>query len=133
MDVDRRNPYVILGVPFGATEEEARAGFARARRRLRQELDAPYTAEDLTWALHQIEQLIASPELAVDIYRIPANPNVGWTDPIGLFNPAPHPVERHTTPDEAEWQSIRREALAAAFRRLVEPVIRSTTPRSPYE
>ena len=71
-DRDRRNPYVMLGVPFGASERDARSGFSRATRRLRQNHDAEYSQEDLTWALHQIEQLITHPEQAFEIYRIPA-------------------------------------------------------------
>lgn len=133
MTTDRRNPYVILGVPFGASEEEARAGFARARRRLRRDPDAPFTTEDLTWALHQIEQLIANPELAVDVYRIPADSNAVGSEPEGIFNPAPHDLERRTEPNEEEWQSVRREALADIFRRLAEPVLSKRTPKIPYE
>lgn len=133
MTTDRRNPYVILGVPFGASEEEARAGFAKARRMLRRDPDAPFTTEDLTWALHQIEQLIANPELAVDVYRIPADSNAVGSESEGLFNPTPHPLERRTEPNEEEWQSVRREALAAVFRRLAQPLLSNRTPTIPYE
>ena len=76
MKTDRRTPYVILGVPFGASEQEARSGFAAKVRVLRVEPIPKYTMEDLNWALHQIEQLISDPSLAVDVFRVPANPEV---------------------------------------------------------
>lgn len=133
MSSDRRNPYVILGVPFGATEEEARAGFARARRTLRGDPDVTFTNEDLTWALHQIEQLIANPELAVDVYRIPANPNVIGNETTGLFNPPPHPADRRTEPDETQWATIRREALANALLRMAGSALSEKPPTIPYE
>lgn len=133
MGTDRRNPYVILGVPFGASEEEARSGFARARRRLRQDSDAPFNDEDLTWALHQVEQLIANPELAVDVYRVPADPGAAGNEPVGLFNPAPHALERHTEPNGVEWEAMRREGLAEAVRRVARPLFSERTLTIPYE
>lgn len=133
MTIDRRNPYVILGVEFGATAEDARAGFARAKRRLRQDPDAPFTSEDLTWALLQVEQLIADPDLAVDVYRVPADPNAIGGESVGLFNPAPHPLLRRTEPSDEEWEAIRREALAAVFLRLAGPALSERTPATPYE
>ena len=74
MAADRRNPYVVLGIPFGADGAEARTGFAKASRRLRQDADARYTMEDLTWALHHVEQIIEDPEKAFGVYRMPADP-----------------------------------------------------------
>jgi hypothetical protein len=53
---DRRNPYLILGIDHGADATQASAAFARATRRLRNHPGPPYTIEDLTWALHRIEQ-----------------------------------------------------------------------------
>lgn len=112
---ERRNPYVILGVRFGASDSEARAGFARANRRLRQSTDSVYSMEDLTWALHQIEQIIEHPDLALDVYRIPAmESKENESEKRGLFNPDPEVLTRSTPPlaegdlDALEADTIRR-------------------------
>jgi hypothetical protein len=131
---DRRNPYVILGVPFGATEKEARSGFSKMSKRLRQDPEARYASEDLTWALHQIEQLIESPEKAFEVYRIPANAELHPKAIIGVFNPAPHPAERTTEPaSAADWQRVRNHALATATRRLLQNYTSETLEKNPYE
>jgi hypothetical protein len=117
MQRDRRNPYVILGVPFGASGEEARAGFARISRRLRQDDESPYSKEDLTWALHQVEQIITNPALAVEVYRIPASPSALTTSDVGVFSPAPHRLPRRTAPSSEEWEAVMRDAISRALRR----------------
>ncbi len=73
---DRRNPFLILGVDFGASADEASAAFAKAARRLRRDPDATYSLEDATWALHAIEQAEVDPVHAVDHYRVPADPGL---------------------------------------------------------
>ena len=130
---DRRNPYVILGIPFGSTGPEARAGFARSSRRLRQEPTAAYSQEDLTWALHQVEQILTNPQLAFEVYRIPASASALTEDGIGVFHPAPHRLERTTEPDPREWVEIRRLALANALRRVLAESIPKTSDYIPYE
>ena len=72
-----RNPYVILGVPFGATREQANAAFARRARPLRR-LGAAGRDRmtDLTWALNQIDEAIREPGTALWLYRIPVDPAV---------------------------------------------------------
>jgi hypothetical protein len=113
MNSDRRNPYVILGTPFGATEASARSGFASKIRYLRTENAAKFTHEDLNWALHQIEQLISDPSLAVNIYRIPANPESLAANEFGAFNPEAHPLERRSGPStDADYDEIRRRCIA---------------------
>ena len=132
-DRDRRNPYVMLGVPFGASERDARSGFSRATRRLRQNHDAEYSQEDLTWALHQIEQLITHPEQAFEIYRIPAMEQA-LDEAHGVFNPAPHRTGRTTEPASvAEWDLMRRRALAVALRRAMAEKLPATLDYMPYE
>ncbi|TDI52567.1 MAG: hypothetical protein E2O95_04105 [Acidobacteria bacterium] len=133
-DIDRRNPYIILGLPFGSNEEEARAGFAKARRRLRRDPDAQYTTEDLTWALHQIEQLITHPELAIDVYRVPADPGAIESDARGVFHPAPHPVARTTDTESAEeWEQLRAAALSNAVRRVLTERLEASAQYIPYQ
>jgi hypothetical protein len=128
---DRRNPYVILGIPFGASEREARAGFAKAKRRLRQDPEHPFSLEDLTWALHQVEQIILAPELAFEVYRIPA---MSTPDPVGVFNPEPHRLARATepaTPDD--WDELRRSAISAALVKVLCSVMSDRSSAIPYE
>jgi hypothetical protein len=108
MSTDRRNPYVILGVPFGATSEEARTGLARKSRHLRQHQDAPYSTEDLTWALHQVEQIIEDTSKAFHVYRVPASPNATKVNRPGIFNPPPEPIARRTPPSTDEQQAVLR-------------------------
>lgn len=115
---DRRNPYVILGVAFGADHASARRGFVRAMRRLKNGDSAIYTEEDVTWALHRIEQIELDPTASVDVYRVPANPNV-FDDrgAPGMFNPGPIRMERRTDPVRAErLEQLRAEAIADVLR-----------------
>lgn len=119
---DRRNPYVILGIPFGASESEARSGFARASRRLRNNPEQVYSMEDLTWALHQIEQILEKPKLALHVYRVPADPEAFRApgEP-GLFNPPPTPLERRTDPaTQEDITSLRLESLRRRLRTRIE-------------
>jgi len=69
---ETRNPYVILGVPPGADRRRANTAFARAQLQQRAG-EIPWSLEDLTWALHQIENI----ELHSDEghYRVPADPD----------------------------------------------------------
>lgn len=128
---DRRNPYVILGVPFGASEKDARGGFSRARRRLRQNPDQPFTAEDLTWALHQVEQILLKPELAFEVYRIPA---VAATNPVGVFNPGPHRLPRTTDQATAEdWEQVKRSAISVAVIDALATTLADQSSVIPYE
>jgi hypothetical protein len=72
INTPRRNPYVILGLLYGATKDEARRRAARILRKLKSTTDSPYTVEDVTWALHQIEIVNENPEVGLDIFRVPA-------------------------------------------------------------
>ena len=112
---DTRNPYVILGVPFGASESEARAGFARASRRLKSGAEHARPMEDLTWALHQIEQIIEDPALAFSVYRIPANPEAVNHSAEGVFSPQPEPLHRSTAPaTDAELRGTATQSREGA-------------------
>ena len=130
-ETDRRNPYVILGIPFGASEREARTGFAKAKRRLRDNPNAPFSQEDLTWALHQVEQIILKPELAFEVYRIPA---VVRLDVAGVFNPGPHRTERTTEPATAEdWNRVKRTAISRALVDALAKTLSDQPSVIPYE
>lgn len=106
---DRRNPYLILGLDFGASAEQAAVAFARRSRRLRADEDAPYTIEDATWALHQIEQAEEEHRTGVTIYRVPADPDI-FSD--GSSPPAPQPLERTTPSEHDHVERLEAEVVA---------------------
>jgi hypothetical protein len=105
-----RNPYLIVGVDFGASRDEARHAFARAARRTRRE-GGTWSIEDLNWALHEIEALEQNPADLVDHYRVPANPRVFEPAGVGLFRPTPIRLERRTEPDPKAVEELKATAL----------------------
>lgn len=103
MTTELRNPYLILGLDYGASLREARRAMARLTKRLKSADDSPYSSEDLTWALHQIEQVNKDPEAGVDIFRVPANRSVfQLKEGEGLFSPPARPLPRRTSPPSEE-------------------------------
>ena len=109
-----RNPYLILGVDFAASSDQARHAFARAARRMRKQ-GGIYEIEDLNWALHEVEALESNPADLVSIYRVPADRDVFEPAGEGLFRPPPLPLERREWPDgETHATAVR----AAACREL---------------
>lgn len=112
---DRRNPYLILGVPYGASRGEARRAAARRARELRQRQGAPYSSEDVTWALHQVEQVIDDPASAVEVFRVPAAPGIlDAPTGQGLFHPPAVPLPRRSGPlTDEEFAEIRHRAVAS--------------------
>ncbi|MBA3361853.1 MAG: hypothetical protein H0T94_10385 [Acidimicrobiia bacterium] len=88
----RRNPYIILGIPYGAVASEARRGFAAKSRLIKREENSQYEIEDLTWALHELEQERAMDTIEIDVYRVPADPEALIVRETGLFNPLPEPL-----------------------------------------
>jgi FAD/FMN-containing dehydrogenase len=118
---DRRNPYVILGVPYGASRGEARRAAARRTRELRQREAAPYSTEDVTWALHQVEQVIDDADSAVEVFRVPAAPGIlDAPSGRGLFHPAAEPLPRRSAAlTDEEYASVRHAAVAAVSRDVI--------------
>lgn len=103
-----RNPYTRLGVPFGASRDVAQAAFAKRARRLRREPNGAELLTELTWALNQIDEVLRSPELAVDVYRVPADPSALVPDRSGILNPEPEPLAaRYCLDDEARHEALR--------------------------
>jgi hypothetical protein len=103
MNDDRRNPYVLLGVPYGASVAEARRAFARRSRDARwgDRTDADLT--DLEWAVARIEHEHEDPTAVFGTYRVPADPDVLRPPAgFGLLAPAPRAAARRspTAPDE---------------------------------
>jgi hypothetical protein len=108
---ERRHPHLVLGIDVGAPADEARRAFARASRRLRRgDGDAPWTLEDLTWALHQVEQIHTDPEAGLDLLRVPADPAVFAPRGPGVLDPSPPGLPRRTAPSTP----ADRDAVAVA-------------------
>ncbi len=126
MTEDTRNPYLILGLDYGATADEARTAFARCVRRIRSMADPPFDREDLAWALHELEHPEQDPARSVRYYRVPANrAHLPSPRPGDLFFPGPVRLPRRTQPatqevilglaDEAYREGVR-ELFGTAHR-----------------
>jgi hypothetical protein len=134
MTDERRNPYVILGIPFGAGEAEARTGFAKANRRLRGLDNSRYSMEDLTWALHQVEQMIEDPSKAFHVYRVPADSDAAAVQRPGVFSPLPNPIERQTEAStDEEREAVKMRAISELVRDALTTEIASLAIPKPYE
>lgn len=124
-DDQRRSPYLVLGLRFGASKAEAAKAFARATRRLRKMPDAPFDIEDLNWALHAVEQRVDDPATSIDDYRMPADGDA-YALPTGhgLFNPLVTPLERQSpTTSAADLDVVKSQIIsevAAALGRAIE-------------
>lgn len=106
-----RNPYVVLGIPFGASSDVAEAAFARRARGLRRAPNGTERLRDLTWALNQVEEILKEPSLALDVYRVPADPGAFEPDGTGVLRPAPVPMRRRTVTTD-ELDTLLDEAAA---------------------
>ena len=80
---DRRNPYLVLGLPYGSSPKDATRAFVRRQKEIGQGTFAAYRIADLTWALHQVEQAMHEREVDVTIYRVPANRSL-FASPPGV-------------------------------------------------
>lgn len=125
---DRRNPYLVLGLPYGSSPREATKAFARRSKEVNKSRSFGYTVEDLTWALNQVEQATQDFEIDVTIYRVPANPSLfdgspDWDgESSGFFNPRPVPIKRTTGPvDPEEIEALLDEAALCWVNQLVSP------------
>lgn len=113
---DRRtSPYLILGVPFAATSNEAAKGFARAVRRLRKMEDPPFDLEDLNWAQHEIDHREGVVEHSLDDFRVPADPSAYVMPATSVQSQAVvQSLTRRTPPtDPTVIDRLRAEAVAS--------------------
>ena len=118
---EKRNPYVVLGVDYGASSAAATRAFARKSRAVRADEASVYSMDDLTWALHQIEQVNTVPESALGVYRIPSHPD-GFAPPPGqgLLSVHSPPLNRRTPPAaEADMKAVHQQVLHEALESLV--------------
>ena len=110
---DRRNPYLVLGLPYGASKKEVRKGFAKRARDIKSGKFTVYRNEDLNWALHQLELAEKDPELDIDNFRAPANQILfdGDND-LGFFNPEIQSLSQKTSElPKSEIQNIIDQAV----------------------
>ncbi len=120
----RRNPYLILGVDYGASTGEANKAFSRSSRRLKRSADAPYDIEDLTWALNQVEHVNSQPDASVDYFRVPADPTAYRLNATeGVMLMSVEVLDRRTPPvtEEELWNVVRgllRDAALALINEL---------------
>ena len=119
--MERRNPYIVLGIPFGASRDEAALAFADRAKKIRRLPDGATILPELTWALNQIDEVLRHPNLALHIYRVPADPSALVPSGNGVLNPRPEVLDRRTTSDPTDHEKIRenvgRELLrAVAFK-----------------
>jgi hypothetical protein len=117
-----RNPYVILGIPFGASRAEANVAFARKARSLRRTVGSDTDQlTDLTWALQRIDEAIRNPSAAMELYRIPADPEAFDSAGHGVMRPPPERLaSRYTSEDrEHALAQMQREAAREFLRYLV--------------
>jgi hypothetical protein len=118
--MERRNAYVVLGLPFGASRDEATRSFARRTKFLRRQGPSSRSRHtDLTGALHEIETVPESPAARMAPYRIPADPRAATLCADGLFGDgvfAPPPETLTLTPD---FSDLRRDAAVEYLRAVV--------------
>lgn len=105
-----RNPYVILGIPFGASRAQANVAFARKARSLRRGGDTDQLT-DLTWALQRIDEAIRQPGTAMELYRIPADPRAFQGGGEGVLQP---PAERFGALEADRGQALAWTQQSAA-------------------
>jgi hypothetical protein len=129
--VERRNPYIVLGIAFGASRDDATKAFLRRTKSLRR-LGAAGRAlhTDLTAALREIEDRPEHPDAVMAPYRVPADPDGAIGDATGVFNPPPEPVPiPGGSPDGAD--AARIDAAHEYLRHLIRLRARRLGPPAP--
>jgi hypothetical protein len=130
--MEDRNPYLILGVPFGTGRAEANAAFARRIKSLPADpAEAQSYKTDLTWALQRIDAGSATPEAEMGYYRLPADPGAGVPDAPGVFAPPPEPGPYDGTAVAVALSRLRADAAREALRRELARRSARTPPPAP--
>jgi hypothetical protein len=115
-----RNPYLILGIPFGSSRDDANVAFARRAKSLRRAGAAGRDRlTDLTWALNQIDEGLRQPETAMEIYRIPADPEALRATGGGVLAPPPETLPPRPADRAAARRQLQRDAAHEFLRYLV--------------
>ena len=115
------NPYLILGIPFGASREQANVAFARKTKGLRRSGGRAGAADrdkltDLTWALNQIDEATAT---GLDVYRIPADPEAFAAPGAGVLSPPPETLPPRGGDRDAALMRLQIAAAHEFLRYLV--------------
>lgn len=127
-----RNPYLILGIPFGTGRAEANAAFARRIRSLPADpAEAQAHRTDLTWALQRIDAGPAAPAAELDHYRLPADPGCGAPEGAGVFAPPPEPGPYDEAAVAAALSRLRADAAREALWRELSRRSAQTPPPGP--
>ncbi|MCU7727009.1 hypothetical protein ODJ79_25050 [Actinoplanes sp. KI2] len=127
--MEDRNPYLILGIPFGAGRAEANAAFARRVRSLPADpVEARAYQTDLTWALQRIDSGPPQPAAELGCYRLPAGPG---TDEPGVFAPPPEPGPYDEAAVAAALARLRVDAAREALRRRLAERSAGISPPAP--
>lgn len=114
-----RNPYIILGIPFGASRADANAAFARKAQALKREGGSLDQMTDLTWALQRISVAIRQPATAMELYRIPADPEALQADGDGALRPPPERLPAAEGDGAAALADLQQAAAREYLRYLV--------------
>ncbi len=113
-----RNPYIILGIPFGSSKAAANAAFARKAQAIKRDGGGLDQLTDLTWALQRISVAIAEPAAAMELYRIPADPEAFQADGDGVLRPPPERLPAAGGDRDAALGELRRAAAREYLRYL---------------
>jgi hypothetical protein len=106
-----RNPYLILGIPFGTGRAEAQVAFGRRTKSVPADpAEKQAYLTELTWALHEIDAGSATPGAEMNHYRLPAGPGPGGS---GVFTP---PEEPGPYDEAAALARLRADAAREALR-----------------
>jgi hypothetical protein len=116
----QRNPYLILGIPFGASRQQANAAYVRKARQCRRLGEAGRDQlTDLTWALNQIDEALLHPEASMEIYRIPADPDAFTVTGEGVLAPPPEQLSPVGGDRAAAEEDLAASAAHDVLRALV--------------
>ena len=125
--MERRNPYLVLGIPFGASRDEATRAFLRRTKSLRRLGAAARPLHtDLTWALKEIEERPEPADTAMSPYRVPGDPGVSGP---GVFNPPPEPLPAAAA--TANLDQVRAAAAHEYLRHLIRLRAQRVGPPAP--
>lgn len=106
--MERRNPYLLLGIPFGASRDEVSKAYTRKVTASKAAGGTPQA--DLAWALLQIEKGPQPPEAGLAPYRVPADPQWSYVDGPGVFAPPPETPSATDTAVQAAHQALQLSA-----------------------
>ena len=82
---------------------------------------------DLTWALSQISETIRNPQAALDVYRIPADPDAFRFSGTGALEPSAEYLPRRYREVAGAEEALRRRAGQEYLRYLLTLASEHTT------